>query len=87
MQGRRIEFRPGFPREGLAGDYCKVPDGLDPREDGCWYCMDPTGGAGAILPSIHTVEEHPDGSITVSPSLVMPGGWHGFLRAGVWESV
>jgi hypothetical protein len=31
----------------------------------------------------HTIEIHEDGSITVSPSFVMPLGWHGWLRRGV----
>lgn len=49
-----------------------------------WYVRDPRGNWGRI--TTHTVEEHPDGTITVSPSLVMPyGGFHGWLRAGVWS--
>lgn len=60
--------------------------------DGEWHLMDPTGGVGAIgrrtrakpVPA-HTWVEHEDGSVTFSPSLVMPSGWHGFLRRGVWS--
>jgi hypothetical protein len=88
MQGRQVEYRPGFPGAwAQPGDYCKVPRGLDPREDGCWYAMDPTGGIGTILPSIHRIVENDDGTISLSPSLVMPGGWHGFLERGLWRSV
>jgi hypothetical protein len=88
----RVPYRPGFPGglgagQAQPGDYCLVPDGMDPRENGVWYCLDPGGGAGAILPSLHTVTVHDDGEITVSPSLVMPGGWHGWLEHGVWRSV
>jgi hypothetical protein len=86
VTGRRVEFKPGWPGSGgRPGDYCKVPDGIDPRESGCWYLVDPTGGAGAALPSVHAVVEHEDGTITCSPSLVMPSGWHGFLERGVWR--
>lgn len=63
-----------------------MPDGIDPRGAGVWYAVDPSGGAGAILPSVHTVTEHEDGTISVTPSLVMPSGWHGFLQRGVWSS-
>ncbi len=36
----------------------------------------------------HRVDEHKDGTITVSPSLVFSSGsgvyWHGWLRNGIW---
>lgn len=38
--------------------------------------------------SKHDVTEHPDGTITVSPSILVTshrGRWHGYLRAGEWE--
>ncbi len=39
----------------------------------------------------HTVVEHPDGTITVSPSLVFRTGvgiaWHGWLRNGIYTKV
>lgn len=88
LQGRRVEFWPGWPggREGPAqpGDYTYVPAGIDFRGN-VWYALDPEGKVGAIV--THTVTEHEDGSITCSPSLVMPGGWHGFLERGVWREV
>jgi hypothetical protein len=85
MRGHRVEFSPGFPGDSSSlGDYCKVPTGIDPRPDCIWYLVDPTGHAGAVLSGIHTVTEHIDGTITITPSLVMPGGWHGFLTRGVW---
>jgi hypothetical protein len=86
MQGHRVEFRPGFPgRYAQPGDYCKVPDGVDPRGNGWWYIVDPTGGAGALDPAIHTITEHEDGTVSVTPSIVAPLGWHGFLNHGVWS--
>jgi hypothetical protein len=88
MQGRRVDFWPGWPGgvEGPAeaGDYCCVPPGVDHRGN-VWYAVDPSGGAGAIV--THTVVVNDDRSITCSPSLVMPSGWHGFLEHGVWREV
>lgn len=61
--------------------------------DGEWHLMDPTGGVGACgrqtreKPTAdHTWVEHEDGTVTFSPSLVMPCGWHGYLRQGVWTT-
>lgn len=85
MQGRRTEFFEGWPAGvALPGDYCKVPDGQHPGETGVWYAMAPNGHAGALVPSIHQVVEHEDATITVTPSIVMPAGWHGHLTRGVW---
>lgn len=32
-----------------------------------------------------TITEHDDGTISVTPSIMDPGGWHGYLTRGVWE--
>jgi hypothetical protein len=57
---------------------------------GDWQVTTPDGHVGRLNPQVHTVEEHEDGTITVSPSIDMsqrhPGGWHGWLRRGVFES-
>lgn len=57
--------------------------------DGEWHLIDPTGGIGAVRTvenrGHHTWVEHEDGTVTFSPSLVMPSGWHGWLRNGVWS--
>lgn len=57
--------------------------------DGEWHLVDPTGHIGAIRATdnggAHTWTVHEDGSVTFSPSLVMPSGWHGFLQHGVWS--
>ena len=49
----------------------------------------PPGGGGSL--ANHQVVEHEDGTITVSPSIMMAGGdgftWHGFLERGVWREV
>lgn len=58
---------------------------------GWWQVTTPDGSLGCLDPSVHTITEHEDGTITVEPSLNMskrkPGGWHGWLRRGVFESV
>lgn len=63
------------------GEYGKAPDGV-------WYCRPPWNHAGGSLRN-HAVTEHEDGTITVSPSILikMPpvGEWHGFLERGVWR--
>lgn len=75
--GRRVLVAP-------LGAYMKVL-----AEDGstwCWYIRDPTGDASSIRQH-HQVVEHDDGTITVSPSIVVRHGnrWHGWLRQGEWS--
>ncbi len=87
--GRRVRYRPGWPGpRARPGSYCKVPlrAWWNPRH-APWRLVDPRGGAGEILPARHQVTEHDDGTITVTPSLVMPSGWHGYLERGVWREV
>lgn len=81
-KGRRV-----YPRDDgnlyLAdGDY-----GYNPKSQS-WQVRPPGCHAGSI-PN-HTVIEHEDGTITVSPSILLIDGekqWHGFLRGGVWSGV
>jgi len=85
MQGRRVQ-----PKDGdlwlKPGEY-----GIDPR-DGSWYACTPNGHLGNL--SAHQVAEHEDGTITVSPSILVTGYdetvkdktvWHGYLEHGVWR--
>ena len=55
---------------------------------GWWEVTTPDGHVGSLDPSIHTVVEHEDGTITVTPSIDMSrrhaGAYHGFLRKGEW---
>lgn len=83
MNGRRI-----YPNaEGYLnfepGDY-----GQD--KAGGWWCMTPQTIAGRFAGSLidHTIVEHEDGTITVTPSILdpRPGGYHGYLTNGVWNS-
>jgi len=56
--------------------------------NGDWFGMTPNGHLANL--SAHKITEHSDGTITVSPSIMLKQGkievWHGFLREGVWEA-
>lgn len=68
----------------LPGDYGKQPDGT-------WYAVVPDENIGMGNLSEHEVTEHEDGTITVSPSILVEDfnghNWHGFLERGVWREV
>lgn len=52
-----------------------------------WYVKTPNGHVGDV--SRHEVVEHEDGTITVSPSILVSDHtgelWHGYLVQGVWN--
>jgi hypothetical protein len=54
-----------------------------------WQVCAPDGSNGSLDPEIHTVTEHEDGTITVTPSLDFSkrraGAYHGFLTRGIWS--
>jgi len=56
-----------------------------------WYGVTPNGLLCTLTK--HTVTEHEDGTITVSPSILCkrngaePLTWHGCLERGVWREV
>jgi Family of unknown function (DUF6527) len=54
-----------------------------------WQVTSPDGTQASLNPEVHTVEEHEDGTITVTPSIWFnqPHGWHGWLTRGIWRSV
>lgn len=56
---------------------------------GWWEVTAPDGSIGSISPTVHAITEHEDGTITLAPSLDFskrkPGGWHGYLRRGIFE--
>lgn len=76
---------------------------IDPSPDGCHACppggyfKDAHGHWHGVTPNDlgcnltrHKVVEHEDGTITVSPSILVSKGWegkewHGFLERGVWR--
>lgn len=83
-QGKRVELTDDeLPVN--QGEYGKMP------LDGNWYCRVPAPGFGAGNLSKHQVEEHEDGTITVSPSILVTGHdgkqWHGYLERGIWREV
>ena len=89
MIGRRLQDNLTEWEAGggpVPGDYWKTVNG--------WMCCTPNGHFGNL--SRHQVTEHEDGTITVSPSILVSTTspnkgnsvelWHGFLERGVWRS-
>lgn len=86
MQGRRrydVDPERHLPPDSVKGDYWK--------DAGIWFGWCPAEGDRDLLCSLanHTVTEHEDGTITVSPSILCGDRdrrqWHGFLERGVWR--
>ena len=77
MKGRRVHIDKEFVLE--PGDY-----GI---RNGIWYCKTPNGFIGNL--NQHNVVEHKDGTITVTPSILVSDDqkelWHGYLTKGVWR--
>lgn len=79
--------------DGIDGGYCPVTlDDRHPSEGGpqlrrTWMVRTPNGHLGNL--GNHDVTEHDDGTITVSPSILVSDHtgelWHGFLEHGVWR--
>lgn len=68
------------------GEYGKNP------HDGNWYARPPKPEIHAGNLAAHDVTEHEDGTISVSPSILIEGYegdsvilWHGYLERGVWR--
>lgn len=80
MQGRRL---PDGTDTLAPGDYGRI--------GGVWHGRPPKGHVGNL--GGHNVVEHEDGTITVSPSILItatdddgsPSVWHGYLERGVWR--
>lgn len=64
-----------------------APNGSYVKTDAGWFCKTPNGHGGNL--NAHDVIEHDDGTITVSPSILVSDHtgelWHGWLRAGIWS--
>jgi hypothetical protein len=85
LQGKRLPDG-AFP--GNPGEYCK-------NEHGRWLACPPDGCGVIGLTNIGNrswnVVEHPDGTISVTPSIRIlgdkgkPDRWHGFLTKGIWK--
>ena len=79
-----------------AGSILDLEPGEYGKVGGVWAVYPPPMGkyehpwAGPITK--HTIEEHEDGTITVTPSILQRDtsgheAWHGFLKRGVWTIV
>lgn len=60
------------------------------HEIGNWYINFPTADGNGLLGNLanHTIEEHEDGTISVSPSILTTGHndqRHGYLTKGTWN--
>ena len=56
-------------------------------DDGEWFARPPDRVSLGSLKN-HEVIEHEDGTISVSPSILVEQGnvkWHGYLKKGTWE--
>ena len=85
MKGRRVYANAEGYRDGPMepGDYFYW------ERINRWLVKAPNGHEGTISPNVHVVEEHDDGTITLTPSLVLNAAdgrelYHGFLRRGEW---
>lgn len=87
-QGKRIEDNKYCPNPG---EYSKQTD-LKPYGKVYWNCKTPNGHYGCLVE--HKVIEHTDGTITVSPSILVSVPrkgekslelWHGYLKKGIWR--
>lgn len=88
MQGKRHDYIENtIPKPG---EYGKL-------YNGDWYGvapMPPDDYGFVVMANLtkHTVTEHEDGTITVSPSILIGPkpdgrGWHGYLERGIWREV
>ncbi len=87
MQGRRLPdielddwYGPDTEETFKPGDYARFRQLLVFRL--------PNGILGTCSTKIHSVIDEPDGTITVSPSILTkhgPDQWHGYLEHGVWR--
>lgn len=72
------------PNELKPGDYSRWAE-----DDNNWYACCPGPDDLTANLSSHTVTEHENGTITVSPSILVKGGqgkqWHGWLERGQWR--
>jgi len=84
MIGQRLPDDSDWSSQHPAGSYWRL--------NGTWFAITPNGHLGNL--SRHSVTEHEDGTITVSPSILVSMSitngpdrelWHGFLERGVWR--
>ena len=70
------------------GELCLMDGEYGIGRDGKWYYRIPGGHIGNL--GNHTVEEHDDGTISVTPSILIEYGdgrkFHGYVKHGMWKS-
>ena len=79
MKGPRVYLNEAGELLLKEGEY-----GKDSR--GVFLCRPPGNHTGSL--ERHNVIEHEDGTITVTPSILIDDGrnkWHGYLERGVWR--
>ena len=89
--GTRLQNKSdGFLKAGdlsIAGVYGRVISERFRDTPVCWWHVCCPDGSGCSLnPKVHTVTEHEDGTITVTPSIVT-STWHGWLTCGEFVHV
>jgi hypothetical protein len=92
MQGRRRPLTEEglFADEAQPGDFGRLKRTLEQVHGDArqlqWSVKAPDGSGCSLDPNIHHVTEHPDGTISVSPSIIT-STWHGWLKKGVWTKI
>lgn len=88
MQGIRLTKVDG--EEDFLFRISKTPGAYGTVDSKSWFCTTPNGLFGNL--SAHKIEENADGTITVSPSILVSSGknhnepsWHGYLECGIWR--
>lgn len=90
IQGKRLADNELRENPFRPGAYGRIEIQSDPPR-WIWVCTTPNGHHGSL--DAHDVTEHEDGTITVSPSLLVTERrsgvdhelWHGYLERGVWR--
>jgi hypothetical protein len=88
MNGVRLHRAEGESVNGDGFVYrCVSTPGAYGFDGAQWWGCTPNGLGANLLK--HKTVEHEDGTITVSPSILVNAGreesWHGFLERGVWR--
>lgn len=85
MKGTRVEnIDQLFGDDGIDGGYCPFVT----KGQRMWLVRTPNGHLGNL--GAHDVTEHDDGTITVSPSILISNPqqgelYHGYLEHGAWR--
>lgn len=90
MIGKRIRLVEGESVGDLLDRIAFDPGAYGSADGKDWFCCTPNGLFGNL--SAHKVIEHADGTITITPSILVTSGknkglpsWHGYLTNGVWR--